>query len=120
MKRSGAEDLVAKPDAETEKPAVQRDTTIEATVKEAETFLEGQQVDGSTRAQTAAIEEAKADSEPPKLPQDNTMVQTAKVGALSYSQYDLLGIVKYHKFDANRMHCGILFYPLFNPTMHQI
>ena len=86
LKRSGAEDLVAKPDADTEKPAVQRDTTIEATVKEAETFLEGQQVDGSTRAQTAAIEEAKAESEPPKLPQDNTMVQTAKVGVFFFFQ----------------------------------
>ncbi len=77
LKRSGAEDLVAKPDAE--KPAVERDTTIQATVKEAEAILEGEKVDGRTRAESEAVATAEKDSEPPKVPKDNTMVATAKV-----------------------------------------
>lgn len=91
MKKVGAEDLIAKPDdatdgAEDDKPAVTRDTTIEATVKEAEDFLEKQgKVEGSTRAETEALAAAEEESKPPKVPKDNTMVETAKVCMIGFS-----------------------------------
>ena len=80
LKRSGAEELIAKPDEEA-KPEVHRDTTIEATVKEAEAFLESEgKVEGRTRTEAAAATAAaeKTEEESTDASQEKSAESTAE------------------------------------------